>query len=73
MAFTKQSKYNIMFQKVVHKVGESETNSIKIFHNDKALATSVENSYTKNKLIRTFLDNFQQGKKYSYHMASQQE
>ena len=47
-----------MFQKVVHKVGESAINYIKIFHNAKALKISVGNSYTKTDSMHIFLDNF---------------
>ena len=36
-----------MFQKVVHKGGESEINYIKIFQNTKSLAILVGNSYTE--------------------------
>ena len=48
-----------MFQKVVHKGGESEINYNKIFHNSKALEISVGNSYPGDKLMHTLLDNFQ--------------
>ena len=65
MTFYDQSRYNRMFQKVVHKGGESEIKYIKIIHNAKDLATSVVNSYTEDQLVRTLLDNFQQGGKYS--------
>ena len=47
MTFGDQSRYNIMFQKVFHKGGESAINYIKIFKNDKALEISVGNSYTE--------------------------
>ena len=49
--FTKSD--NIMFQQVVHKFGESETNYIKIFQNATDLAISVVNSYTEDKLMHT--------------------
>ena len=55
--FADQSRYNRLFQKVVHKVGESEINYIKIFQNAKALEISVVNSYSKYQLMYTFLDN----------------
>ena len=51
MTFSDQIRYNIMFQKLVHKGGESEINSIKIFQNSKALAISVENSYTEDQVM----------------------
>ena len=56
-----QSIYNRMFQKVLHRQGESEINYINIFHDDKALEISVGNIYTEYQLMHTFLDNFHQG------------
>ena len=50
-----KSRYNIMFQKVVHKLGELEINHIKIFQNAKALEISVVNSYFGDQLMHTFL------------------
>ena len=72
MTFAYQSRYIRMFQQVVHKVGESETNYIKIFQDSKALIISVGNSYTEDQLMHTFLDNFQQGRKYSAQIESHQ-
>ena len=69
MTFSDQSIYNRMSQKVVHKGGESEISYMKIFQNDKALEISVGNIYTENQLIRTFLENFQQYRKYSDQIA----
>ena len=61
-----------MFQKLVHKGGESAINYIKIFHNDNALAISVRNSYTEDQLVHTFLEILQQGGRYSAQIASHQ-
>ena len=72
MTFADQSRYNRLFQKVVHKGGESEINYIKIFCNAKPLEISVGNSYTKYQLKHTFLENLQQGGKYSAKIAIQQ-
>ena len=58
MTFTDQSRYNIMFQKVVHKEGKSEINYMKIFKNAKALAVSVVNSYSGYQLMHAFLGNY---------------
>ena len=58
MTFADQSRYNRIFQQVVHKVGWSEINYIKRFQNDKSLAISVGNIYTEDQFIHTFLDNF---------------
>ena len=61
MAFSDQSRYNNMFQKMVHKGEESEINYIKIFRNYKALEISVGNSYTEDHIINTLLGNFHKG------------
>ena len=45
-------------------------NSIKIFHNAKALEISVGNSYSGDHLMRTLLDYFQKGEKYTAQIAS---
>ena len=47
MTFADQSRYNRMFQQLVHKGGESEINYIKRFHNAQALEISVVNIYTE--------------------------
>ena len=57
ITFADRSRYNIMFQQVLHKGGESEINYIKIFQNNKDLDISVVNSYTEYQLMHTFLDN----------------
>ena len=56
--FYNQIRYNRLFQQVIYKVGESGINYIKIFQNAKAI--SVGNSYSKDQLMQTFLENFQQ-------------
>ena len=66
-------RYNRMFQQLVHKVGESEINCIKIFQNAKALEISVLNSYTEYQLMHTFLENFHKGGKYYDHISRHQE
>ena len=53
--FAEKSRYNRYFQKVVHKGGESAINYIKIFQNEKALAVSAGNSYSKYQLMDNFL------------------
>ena len=73
MTSADQIRYNIMFQKVVHKGGGSAINYIKIFHDAKALKTSVGNSYTEDQLMQNYLDNLHQGGKYSIWIASHQE
>ena len=70
MTFDEQRIYNRLFQKVLHKGGDSEINYIEIFQNSKALKISVENSYSEDQLIHNLLDNFQQGRKYSAQIAS---
>ena len=72
MTFAGKSRYDMTFQQVAHKVGESAINYIKIFQNAHALSVSVENSYSEDQLMHTFLDNFHQGGKYSDQIASHQ-
>ena len=72
ITFSGQSRYNRLFQQVIHKRGESEINYIKIFQGAKALLISVVNSYSEDQLMHTFLDNLQQGGKYSYQISIQQ-
>ena len=65
--------YNRLFKQVIHKVGESEINYIKIFQNSKVLGISVGNSYSEDQLMHTFLDNFQKGGRYQSEKASHKE
>ena len=60
------------FNKSHIKEGGFEINYIKIFHNAHALSVSVGNSYSEYQLMHTFLDNFQQGGKYSSQIANHQ-
>ena len=46
MNFSDQSRYNRLFQKVIHKGGESEINYINRFQTAEALAISVGDSYS---------------------------
>ena len=72
MTFADKSKYDRIFRKVTHKVGESKMNYIKIFQNAQALTVSVGNSYSEDQLIHTFMDNFNLGGRYSAQIAIQQ-
>ena len=72
MTFSDKSRYDSTFQQVTHKGGESATNCIKRFQNEHALSVSVGNSYSEDQLMHTFLDNFEQGGKYSAQIASHQ-
>ena len=72
MTFTKRRRYNRIFQQVIQKVGYSLNNYIKIFENAKDLTISVGNSYSEYQLIRTFLDNLQQGGKHPVQIARYQ-
>ena len=69
MTFADKSKYDRAFQQVTHKGGESAINYIKRFHNAHDLSVSVENSYSEDQLMHTFIDNFHQGGKYSAQIA----
>ena len=48
-------------------------NYIKIFQNAQDLSISVGNNYSEDQLMNIFLDNFNQGEKYSAQIASHQE
>ena len=65
-----QRIYNIMFQQLLQKIGESPINYIKIFQNATASVISVGNSYSEDKMMCTFLETFQQGVKYSSQISS---
>ena len=62
----------VIFNKSHIKRGIYEINYIKRFHNANALSVLVGNSYSEDQLMHTFLDNFNQGEKYSAHIASHQ-
>ena len=72
MTFADKSRYDRTFQKVTHKGGGSPINYTKRFQNTHALSVSVGNSYFEDQLMHIFLDNFQQGGKYSAQIASPQ-
>ena len=60
-----------MFQQVVHKGGESETNFIKIFINAEYLEISGVKRYTEDHTMHTFLQNFRKVLNYSAQITSQ--
>ena len=72
MTFADKSRYDRTFQQVTHKGGESAINYIKKFQSAHALSISVGNSYSEDQLMHTFLDNFEEGRKYSAQIASHQ-
>ena len=72
MTFSDKSRYERTFQQVTNKGGEYTINYIKRFQNAHDLSVSVGNSYSEDQLMHTFLDNFQQGGKYSAQIASHQ-
>ena len=72
MTFAVKSKYDRTFQQVTHKGGGSVINYIEIVHNADYLSVSVGNSYSKDQLMQTFLDNFHQGGKYSAQISNHQ-
>ena len=63
MTFADKIRYDRIFQQVTHKGGESAINYIIRFKNAQALSVSVGNSYSKDQIMHTFLDNFQQNRK----------
>ena len=72
MTFADKCRYDRTFQQVTHKGEEYAIKYIKRFQNANALSVSVGNSYSKDQLMHTFLDNFHQGGKYSAQIASHQ-
>ena len=72
MTFADKSRYDRTFQQVTHKGGGSGINYIKRFQNAHALSVLVVNRYSEYQLMHAFLDNFQQGGKYSARVASHQ-
>ena len=72
MTFSSQIRYNRIFWQVVHKVGESSINNIKIFQDARASEISVVNIYTEDQRMRNFLENFKQGGKYTARIASRE-
>ena len=72
MNFADKSIYGRTFQQVTHKGGEYAINYIQRFKNAHALSISVGNSYSKDQIMRTFLDNFEESGKYSAQIASHQ-
>ena len=72
MTFADKSRYDRTFQQVTHKGEESAINHIKRFQNTHALSALVGNIYSEDQLMHTFMDNFQQGVKYSTQIASHQ-
>ena len=73
MTFADKIRYDRTFQQVTHKGGESAINYIKRFQNSQVLSVSVVNSYSKDQIIHTFLDNFHKSVKYSAQLDSHQE
>ena len=72
MTFSDKSKYDRIFQKVTHKLGESAMNYINIFHNEQALSVLVGNSYSEDQFMHILLDNFHQNGKYIAQIPSHQ-
>ena len=67
-----KSRYDSIFQQVTHKLSESAMNCIKIFQNAQALSVSVGNTYSEDKLMQIFMDNFHQGGTYYAQIAIHQ-
>ena len=57
MKISDQIRYNRLYQKVVHKGGNSEINYIEIFQNSTDLKISVGNRYSEYQFMQIFLDN----------------
>ena len=63
MTFSDKSRYDIITQKVTHKVGGLEMKYIKIFQTAQDLSVFVGNNYSEDQFIHILLDNFHQGGK----------
>ena len=72
MTFADKSRYDRTFQQVTNKGGESAISYIKRLQNGHDSSVSVGNRYSGDQLMHTFLDNFEQGGKYSAQIASHQ-
>ena len=70
MNFVDKSRYNRIFQQVIHKGRQSEMNYTKIFQNEEAPSVSVGNTYLEDQLMHIFLDNFHQDGKCSAQISS---
>ena len=57
---------------MTHKGGEYAINYIKRFQNAHALSVPLGKIYSEDQRMHTFLDNFNQGGKYSAQIASHQ-
>ena len=69
MHFSDKIRSNILFQKVLHRGEVSAINYIKIFQNDNALEIYVGKNYSEDKIMHNFLENLQQGRRYSYQIS----
>ena len=65
MTLADKSRYDRTFQQATHKGGEYAISYIKRFQNANTLSVLLGNSYSEDQLIHTFLDNFEEGGKYS--------
>ena len=70
--FAGKIRYDMIFQEVTHKGGESAINCIKIFHNLLAFPFSVGKRYSEYQLMHIFLDKFHQGGEYTEQIAIHQ-
>ena len=65
MNFSDKIRYNRQFQQVVHKIGDSEINNIKRFHNAEDLEVSVGNSYYEYQVMHICLKKIQSRREIS--------
>ena len=62
-----------IFEQVTHKGGDFVMNYIKRLQHEQALSVSLGNTYSEDKLMHIFMDEFFQGGKYSAQIPSYQE
>ena len=72
MTFYDKSRYDRLFQKVIHKEGESEMKYIKRFKNAQYLSVLVGTNYSGYQLMNILLNNSHQARKYTAQIASYQ-
>ena len=64
--------YDRIFQQVTNKGGDSAMSYIERFQNAQSLSVSVGKNYLQDQLMHIFMNNFNQGGKYSSPIASHQ-
>ena len=72
MTFYGKSRYDRLLQQVAYKGEDSSMNYIKRSQNSQDFSVSGGNSYYEDQLMHIFMDNFNQGVKYTAQISSHQ-